>query len=239
MKKGRRVKLAGRARRGHGGLAASRCGAGLLSLSPPDGRTRLDGRLAPVAHLLRGPSCGHGGCGACRGERAVVGEHLPDGLGEAAGEVDLGDLGAALLAEAELRSFVAVAVGGVVAGVARGFDQRPAQVAGPVLAERAAAVALAGLVDAWAEAAVAGQLARGGEAGDVADLGGDRVGEHPGDPGDRGQKRHVAMVGPEPPQRAFAGGDLLVELGSQKTRSWPPGRQSRPPAATRRSRTTA
>jgi hypothetical protein len=30
----------------------------------------------------------------------VVGEHVPDRLGESAGEVDLGDLGAALLADA-------------------------------------------------------------------------------------------------------------------------------------------
>jgi hypothetical protein len=30
----------------------------------------------------------------------VAGEHVPDRLGEAAGEVDLGDLGAALLADA-------------------------------------------------------------------------------------------------------------------------------------------
>ena len=78
------------------------CRAGLISLSPPGGRTRLDGRLARVAHLLTGPSCGHGGWGACRGEGVVVGEHVPDRLGESVGEVDLGDLGAALFAEAEL-----------------------------------------------------------------------------------------------------------------------------------------
>ena len=39
------------------------------------------------------------GWGACRCEGAVVGEHVPDRLRESAGEVDLGDLGAALLAE--------------------------------------------------------------------------------------------------------------------------------------------
>jgi hypothetical protein len=61
----------------------------------------------------------------------VVGEHLPDRFGEFAGEVDLGDLGSALFAEAGAGALVAVAVGGVPAGVRGGFDQRPAQVAGP------------------------------------------------------------------------------------------------------------
>jgi hypothetical protein len=40
-------------------------------------------------------------------------------------------------------------------------------------------------VDAWAEVAVTGEVARLGEAADVADLGGDRVGEQPADPGHR------------------------------------------------------
>jgi hypothetical protein len=46
----------------------------------------------------------------------VAGEHVPDGFGESAGEVDLGDLGAALLADARFQLLVAVAVGGVGAG---------------------------------------------------------------------------------------------------------------------------
>src|SRR6266508_1955039 len=99
MKKGRRVKWGSAGLRAEGGLAGWGCRAGLISLSPPGGRTRRDGRLAPVAHLLRGPSCGHGGCGVCRGEGLVAGEHVPNRLRESAGEVDLGDLGAALLAE--------------------------------------------------------------------------------------------------------------------------------------------
>src|SRR6266498_4659140 len=139
-------------------MAVSRLWGAELGFTPfrlLGGRTRQDGRLAPVAHLLTGPSCGHGGWGACRGEGAVVGEHVPDGLGESAGEVDLGDLGAALLAKAELRPLVSVAVGGVVAGMAGRFDQRPAQVAGAVLAERAAPIAPPRLVDARAEAGVA------------------------------------------------------------------------------------
>jgi hypothetical protein len=81
---------------------------------------------------------------------------VPDGLGESAGEVDLGDLGAALLADPRLGLLVAVAVGGVAAGVGGGLDERPAEIARALLGERAAQIAFAGLVDAWAEAAVDG-----------------------------------------------------------------------------------
>jgi hypothetical protein len=73
----------------------------------------------------------------------VAGEHVPDRFGESAGEVDLGDLGAALFAEACFQSLVAVAVAGVGAGVGGGLDERPAQVAGALFGERAAQVALA------------------------------------------------------------------------------------------------
>jgi hypothetical protein len=73
----------------------------------------------------------------------VAGEHVPDRLGEAAGEIDLGDLGAPLFAEAGFRSLVAVAVEGVLGGVRRRFDQRPAQVAGSVFGERATTVGVA------------------------------------------------------------------------------------------------
>jgi hypothetical protein len=54
----------------------------------------------------------------------LAGEHVPDRFGEAAGEVDLGDLGAALLADAGFRLLVVVAVGGVGAGVGGGLDER-------------------------------------------------------------------------------------------------------------------
>src|SRR4029453_14516324 len=138
-----------------------------------------------------------------------------DRFGESAGEVDLGDLGAALFADACLQSLVAVAVGGVGAGVGGGLDERPAEVARSLFGERAAQVALARLVDARAEAAVAGELARAGEAADLAELGGDRVGEHPADPGHGQQERHVAVVGAEPAQLALARADLAVELVDQ------------------------
>jgi hypothetical protein len=72
----------------------------------------------------------------------VAGEHVPDRVGEAAGEVDLGDLAASLFAEPAFRSLVAVAVERVLTGVSCRFDQRPAEVAGTVLGERATTVRL-------------------------------------------------------------------------------------------------
>jgi hypothetical protein len=71
------------------------------------------------------------------------------------------------------------------------------------------------LVHAGAEAAVAGELAWRREAADVADLGGDRVGEDPADPRHRQQQRHVAVVGAESAQLALALADLAVEVVDQ------------------------
>src|SRR5919106_3930291 len=198
----------------YGGRGGGGWRAGLISLSPPRGRTRLIGVRSGGASPY-GPSGGQGVGGAFGSEGLVAGEHVPDRFGESAGEVDLGDLGAALLADACLRALVAVAVDGMRAGVGGGLDERPAQVAGTLLAERAAEVAFAGLVDAWAEAAVAGELARTGEAGDVAELGGDRVGEHPADPGHGAEQGDVAVLGAEAAQLALALADLAVELVDQ------------------------
>src|SRR3954471_10516763 len=102
------------------------------------GRIRLDGSLASGGASPSGPSGGQGVRGTCRSEGLVAAEHVPDRFGESAGEVDLGDLGAALFAEALFCVLVAVAVERVAAGVHGCFDQRPAQVAGPVLGECAA-----------------------------------------------------------------------------------------------------
>ena len=90
----------------------------------------------------------------------VAGEHVPDRFGEFAGEVDLGDLGAALATEAFLGALVALGVDGVGAGVQGGFEERPAQVARAVLADGPAAIAGAGLLDPWAQAGVATELGR-------------------------------------------------------------------------------
>ena len=133
--------------------------------------------LAPVAHVKNGLSGSQARNGACRSEgleRLVAGQHVPDRLGQLAGELDLGDLRAALAAEAALGALVALLVERVRGGGDRGLHQPPAQVPGAVLGQRAAAVDLAGLVHAGAQAGVAGQLDRRGEAVDVADLGGDR-----------------------------------------------------------------
>jgi hypothetical protein len=52
--------------------------------------------------IPKGPSRGQTKRGACRSERLVAGQHVPDRLGQAAGDVDLGDPGAALLARRRL-----------------------------------------------------------------------------------------------------------------------------------------
>jgi hypothetical protein len=66
-----------------------------------------------------------------------------------------------------------------------------------------------------AEAAVAGELARRGEALDRTDLGRERVGEHPADAGHGQQQRHVAVLGAQAAQLGLAGGDLPLELVDQ------------------------
>src|SRR3954447_14200375 len=76
----------------------------------------------------KGPSGGQTKSGACRSEGLIAGEHVPDGFREPAGDVDLGDLGAALAAESALGVLVALGVGGVAQRVHRGFEHRPAQV---------------------------------------------------------------------------------------------------------------
>ena len=67
--------------------------------------------FAPVAQLLKGPSGGQGVGGAFGSEGFVAAEHVPDRFGRSAGEVDLGDLGAALVADPCFGLLVAVAVG--------------------------------------------------------------------------------------------------------------------------------
>src|SRR6266545_543891 len=125
--------------------------------------------------------------------------------------VDRSDLRPPLLAELGALALEERAVERMAVGRVRGLDERPAQVVGPVLAQGAAPVALAGLVDPGAEAGVADELARAREAGDVAYLGGDREGEHPADPWAAEQQRDVAVLGAELAQFTLAGTDLLVE----------------------------
>src|SRR3954451_14295666 len=96
----------------------------------------------------KGPSGGQTKTGACRSEGLVAGEHVPDGFGEPAAEVYLGDLRSALAAEPAFGALVALLVDRVLASVQRGLEQRPAQVTRTVLGDRAAAVGVARLVDA-------------------------------------------------------------------------------------------
>ena len=50
---------------------------------------------APAAQFHSGSSSDQKHSGACRGEGFVLGQDVPDGLGELAGKIDAGDLGAA------------------------------------------------------------------------------------------------------------------------------------------------
>src|SRR6266511_3770323 len=92
---------------------------------------------------LGAPSGGQGVGGAFGSEGLVAGEHVPDRFAEPTREIDLGDLGAALLADASLRLLVAVAIDRCGAGVGGCLDERPAQILGPLFGERAAQVAFA------------------------------------------------------------------------------------------------
>ena len=96
----------------------------------------------------------------------------------------------------------------------RRLEHRPAQIAGAVLGKRAAAV----LPPDWltrGQRRVAGQLGRIGEAVDVADLGGDRVGEDPADSRNGEQLGDVAMIGAGPPELGCDRGDLALDLVDQ------------------------
>ena len=88
---------------------------------------------------IRGSSSDQTHSGACRSEGFVLGEDVPDGFGELAGDVDPGDLRTTLATEATLGPLVALPVVGVAGGVGGGLDERPAQVLGAVLGERPAA----------------------------------------------------------------------------------------------------
>ena len=111
--------------------------------------------LAPAAHVKKGLSGSQARNGACRSEgleRLVAGQHVPDRLGQLASELDLGDFRAALPAEAAFGALVALLAQRMRGGVDRCFRQPPAQVSGAVLGDRAAAVDLAGLAHARAQA---------------------------------------------------------------------------------------
>ena len=122
-----------------------------MSLSPPrrEDQAKLDVRSR--AQVQKGRSGRQTKRGASGSELLVAGKHVPDRVCEPAGDVDLGDPRPALFAEPLLVALVALSVGGVAERVRDRLDQRPAQVAGPVLCQRAAPVGVAGLLDRGAE----------------------------------------------------------------------------------------
>jgi hypothetical protein len=85
-----------------------------MSLWPPgwEDQAELDASLAGASPL--GRSRRQTKSGASGSEPLVAGKHVPDRVGEPAGDVDLGDLGAALLAEPALVALVALGIGGVL-----------------------------------------------------------------------------------------------------------------------------
>jgi hypothetical protein len=83
---------------------------------------------------------------------------------------------------------------------------------GAVLGQWAALVAVAGLVHPGAQPGVAAQLLGRWEPGDVAQLGGDGVTQHLGDPGCGHEQRHIGVVGAQVPQLPFAPVDLVVQV---------------------------
>src|SRR3990172_10962680 len=98
-----------------------------------NGRTWSGGRLRRRPNSMQGSSSDQRDSGACRGEGFVLGEDVPDGFGELAGDVDPGDLRAALPAQALLGPLVPIPIVGVAGSVGRRLDERPAQVLGAVL----------------------------------------------------------------------------------------------------------
>src|ERR1019366_9292830 len=143
-------------------------------------KDKVGWEAAPAAQFDKGSSSDQQDSGACRGERFVLREDMPDGLDQLAGDVDPGNLGATLATQAFLVPLVALPIADIASGVSSGFDERPAQVLGPVLGQRPSEVAVAGLTHEWAQPGVSGQLLGAREPSDVADLLRDRVGEHRG-----------------------------------------------------------
>jgi hypothetical protein len=134
-----------------------------VSIASSDFEDQVLSGLAPAAHVKKGLSSSQARNGACRSEgleRLVAGQHVPDRLGQLASQLDLGDLRAALAAQAALGALVALLLERMRGGVDRCFHQPPAQISGSVLRQRAAAVHVPGLAHTRAQAGVPGQLDR-------------------------------------------------------------------------------
>ena len=79
-----------------------------MSLWPPrrEDQAKLDASLSGASP--KGRSGRQTKSGASWSELLFAGEHVPDRVGEPAGDLDLGDLGAALLAQPALGALVAL-----------------------------------------------------------------------------------------------------------------------------------
>ena len=104
-----------------------------MSLWPPRREDQAESDVSLSGAIPKGRSGRQTKSGASWSELLVASEHVPDRVGEPAGDVDLGDLGAALLPQPALGALVALGVGRVLERVHGRFDQGPAQVGGPVL----------------------------------------------------------------------------------------------------------
>jgi hypothetical protein len=83
-----------------------------MSLWPPrrEDQAKSDASLSGASP--KGRSGRQTKSGASGSEPLVASEHLPDRVGEPAGDLDLGDLGAALFSQPALGALVALGVGG-------------------------------------------------------------------------------------------------------------------------------
>ena len=161
--------------------------------------------------------------GLCRQEWLLAGEQVPAGsaglratstratLGRAACPADAGSPGSGRGSR-------------VAGGVGGRLDQRPAQVVGAVVGQRAAMVTVAGLVDPWAQPGGAAPLLGRREPADVAHFGGDRVAQHPRDPRGRHQQRDIGWSGPRrrssrsQPATRWSGSSMSCTVGGQRAR---------------------
>src|SRR5215212_9850131 len=99
-----------------------------MSLWPPRGEDQAKSDASRSGASPKGRSGRQTKSGASGSELLVARKHVPDRVGEPAGDVDLGDLGAALLAEPALVALVALRVGPVLERVHGRLEQRPTQV---------------------------------------------------------------------------------------------------------------
>src|SRR5215216_653371 len=103
---------------GASGLGASRGSVmwsdAHVSMATSAGGSGGNWNVRSRAQVQKGRSGRQTKSGASGSELLVAGEHVPDRVGEPAGDVDLGDLGPALLPSPALVALVALRIGGVL-----------------------------------------------------------------------------------------------------------------------------